>query len=69
MEINDFHQQFYETTICHYHSNYQHLEIADTHDMDGHGLCRIDVDVDITGEGVTFSLIQMHKRYDVNWPE
>ncbi len=37
--------------------------------MEKHGLCRIDVDVDITGGGVTFSLVQMHKRYDLNWPE
>lgn len=54
MEIEDFHKNFYNTTICHYKKNYKCLTVADTHGPTGHGVCRLEVGEDITSDGATF---------------
>jgi len=69
IEIDDYFKFFYSTTICHYKPNYKVCTLADTHSMFGHAVTRLDVEEDIVGLGVTFTLTQMHKRYATTWPD
>lgn len=55
MLIEEFHKQFYQTTICHYRKNYKQKTIGDTHSVDGHGICQIDIGEDVD-DVVTFIL-------------
>ena len=68
MEIMDFKQNFYHTTICHYKENYQHISVADFHSDESHAVCRLDVEDDVTSP-VYFCLHQMHKRFSATWPD
>lgn len=56
MEIDDFHRNFYLTTVCHYKPNYQNITVSDCHSIVGHAVSRLDVEADIVGLGVTFIL-------------
>lgn len=69
IEIADFYQNFYSTTICLYQPNYKNVTVADTHNIGGHAVCRIDLDADVEGNGVTFMMTQMHKRFAKTWPD
>lgn len=55
MPIEQFHKEFYQSTICHYKPNYKQLTIADNHSNVGHCVCRMDLETEIT-DGITFML-------------
>ena len=68
MPIEQFHKEFYQSTICHYKPNYKQITVADNHSSIGHGVCRMDLETDIV-DGITFILTQCHKRLVESWPD